>query len=126
MNNNSFAWLKTLKLGSQVYVQGFKLYRYHNCDYLGYITKIGRKYIYVGKSEQHDAIMDDAFSISTGESKTGVNRIWPSKDACEAEVKRSEFATNLYRSLGLGTFQRLPLEELQQIAQIVGYKQEGK
>jgi hypothetical protein len=125
VSDKLFAWLKTLELGSQVYI--WTPYS-HIDNYYGYITKIGYKYIYVGKSKEFNEVMDAVFDIKTGEHKTEYLRftIWKSEEECKADRERRNFASELYRNLREGTFHQLPLEELQQIAKIVGYKQEGR
>lgn len=124
MSDKLFAWLKTLDIGSEVYIV---TPYWRVSSYCGYVTKIGRKYIYVGRSKEFDNVMDRVFDIKTGEHKTGGLRctIWKSEEECKADQERRNFASELYRNLREGTFHQLPLEELQQIAKIVGYKQEG-
>ena len=126
MSDNSFAWLKTLEVGSEVYI----VTPYSRVSsYCGYVTKIGRKYIYVGRSKEFNEVVDAAFDIKTGEHNKawGLRRtIWKSEEECTADRERRNFASELYRNLREGAFHQLPLEDLQQIAKIVGYKQEGK
>lgn len=114
---------KTLKQGDRVYLKAIS--KWGNSGYVE-VTKVGRKYIYTSKVSDKEAVYDPRWNVKFCEGKDVDRRysLWASEEECQQATDLNQMQLKLCRHIYSEGLKHLSMEQLQQVASIIGFEWE--